>query len=79
LHGGSSNHLFYLYFEQKPVKLYTPATALVGIQLGYASYHWSKGTLTITNNAKRGTFNGALVKFPKNKPETKFSGSYRCS
>src|SRR5712691_7512401 len=43
--GGGSDHLFYLYFEPKAVKVYTPTTALVGIQLHYASYHWNTGTL----------------------------------
>jgi hypothetical protein len=76
--GGSSDHLFYLYMQLKPVKTYTPSTGLVGIQLGYASYHWKTGSLTVTAGATSGTFKGTFVKFPETKTSGAFSGSYTC-
>jgi hypothetical protein len=76
--GGSSDHLFYMYLSKRSATTYAPSTGLVGIQLGYASYHWNSGTLKTTAGAKSGTFKGTLVKFPQTKPAGSFSGSYSC-
>jgi len=76
--GGSSDHLFYLYLLKRSPTTYTPVTALIGIQLAYASYHWTTGTLKTTTGASSGTFKGTLVKFPQTKSAGTFSGSYSC-
>jgi hypothetical protein len=76
--GGGSDHLFYLYLSKRSATTYTPSTGLIGIQLGYASYHWNSGTLKTTAGAKSGTVKGTLVKFPQTKPAGSFSGSYSC-
>jgi hypothetical protein len=76
--GGSSDHLFYMYLSKRSAATYVPSTGLIGIQLGYASYHWSSGTLKTTAGAKSGTFRGTLVRFPQTKPAGSFSGSFIC-
>jgi hypothetical protein len=76
--GGGSPHLFYLSLEKRPGTTYTPATALVGIQLDYASYHLQTGTLTVKPGLKGGTFKGQFMKFPSTKLAGPASGSFSC-
>lgn len=76
--GAGSDHLFYLYLPHRTARSYTQATALVGIQLGYASYHMQTGVLKVTPGVTSGTFTGTLVTFPATKPAGTFSGSFTC-
>jgi hypothetical protein len=76
--GGGSSHLFYVYLQKRPGTTYTPATALVGIQLDYASYRLQTGTITVKPGLTGGTFKGQFMKFPSTKLAGPASGSFSC-